>query len=858
MWGTQPETPAPPERARKPGGTGAEPEEPPGSLLLVGEQLEDMTGLEDMLAPLEHPIHKAAPWSEELGVLLDESLACIIVDARRSWGVGIETARRLLAHPHARYIPVLFLGGHSCGEADLLRGYTLGTVDCILEPLSSDILRLKVGMYLEQHQRQHRMRAALERAEHAEAVARESERMLRTLLGNVPGMAYRSLYEHPCPLSYASQAALALSGYSPEDFMERRVTWGELIQPEDYTRIWKEMEEALATRSPFTLTYRIRTRTGEERWVWERGVGIFGPDDKVQALEGFIFDITPFRRAQQERERLHEQLEFQHQRLQTILQQLPVAVHIVEAPSGRNLNFNAQAEWLLGHAMLPSKCVADYAQYHAIHPDGRRFAAEDYPIARVLATGKPEPQKELLYDRPDGSVRVFLINAGPIFDARGELQAVVASFMDITALKRAETHQTFLASVSETLASSLDYEATLSHVVQRAVPALGDGCALDMLEPDGGLHRLAVAHVDPVRQEISRELARHCPPRLDDPGGPGAVIRTGKTELLAEVTDEMLVQYASDARHLELLRGTGVTSSLIVPLHARDRTFGALSFFYCRGGQPRASRHYGREEQQLAEDLGRRAALAVDNARLYREAQRAVQLRDEFLSVASHELKTPLTPLNLKLTALSREIPRCCETESHAQELQRHVEMARRQLRKLSTLISALFDVSRISQGRLALELTETDLGEVLGEVAAWFAPEAARMGSKLWVEGDPHVPGRWDRLRLEQVVTNLLSNAIRYGAGRPIHARVEAVGDRARLVVRDEGIGISPEAQERIFGKFERAVSERHYGGLGLGLYITRSIVEAMGGSIRVESRPGEGSTFTVELPRATSEPRH
>jgi signal transduction histidine kinase len=122
-------------------------------------------------------------------------------------------------------------------------------------------------------------------------------------------------------------------------------------------------------------------------------------------------------------------------------------------------------------------------------------------------------------------------------------------------------------------------------------------------------------------------------------------------------------------------------------------------------------------------------------------------------------------------------------------------------------------------------------------------------------VDTAPQVHGWWDRLRLEQVVTNLVSNAIRYGAGRPIHARVEVVGENARLVVRDEGIGIPPEAQERIFGKFERAVSERHSGGLGLGLYITRSIVEAMGGSIQVESRPGQGSTFTVELPRSRQE---
>jgi signal transduction histidine kinase len=470
--------------------------------------------------------------------------------------------------------------------------------------------------------------------------------------------------------------------------------------------VWETIQAALGSRTAFTLTYRIHTRTGGERWVCERGVGIGETPEGVALLEGFITDITAF--------------------------------------------------------------------------------------------------------------------------------------------KRAEQRQAFLSSVSETLASSLDYEDTLAHVVQRAVPVLGEGCLLDMAEPEGLLRRLAVAHVDPARAELAWELARSYPQRLDDPGGAGAVIRTGKTELLEQLSDERLVHYAKDARHLELLRGTGVTSLLTVPLRARGRTLGALTFFHCR-----PERRYELEDQLLAEDMARRAALAVDNARLYREAQLAVQLRDEFLSVASHELKTPLTPLHLKLTALSRELPRCCAGDNRSEALQRHVRVAQRQVHKMSTLINSLLDVSRLSRGKLKLEPENTDLGEVLGEVTAWFSPEAARVGSVLQVEAAAHVSGWWDRLRLEQVVTNLISNAIRYGAGRPIHARVEGVGERVRLVVRDEGIGIPPQDLERIFGKFERAVPDRHSGGLGLGLYITRSIVEAMGGCIHVHSLPGQGSTFTVELPR-------
>ncbi|MFL5355611.1 ATP-binding protein [Archangium sp.] len=855
MWGTQPEAeppPAPgrPRDARPPSGAGgARPEEPAASpLLLVGVPGQDVKGLKEMLAPLGQPVLEAVPWSEELAALLDEGLACILVDARQDWSVGYETAHRLRGHEGARHIPLLFLGGNSCGEADVLRGYGLGMVDCLMEPVQPEVLRAKVGMIIELSRRERAMRAALERAGHAEAAARESERMLLTLLGNMPGMAYRCDNAPGYPMDYASQGALRLTGYGPEDFIARRVLWEELIHPEDVQRVWENIQAAVARRSPFTFIYRLRTRTGEERWVWERGVVLDEPSGGQPLLEGFISDITALHRAEEERERLLAQAQEEHRRLEAILQQLPCAVHIAEAPSGRTLAVNARSEELLGHPMLEVNSTADYARYHAIHPDGSRYAAEEYPIVRVLLTGKAQPEQELLYALPDGAVRTFLISAGPIFDGHGRLQAAVASFIDITALKRAEQHQAFLASVSETLASSLDYEGTLAHVVQRAVPALGDGCVLDMLEPDGTLCRLAVSHVDPARAELAWEMVRRYPLRPDAPHGPGAVLRTGHSVRVNDITDELTTRYAVDAQHLELLRDMGATATLVVPLHARGRTFGVLTLYYYE----RKSARYSAEDQRLAEDLAHRAALAVDNARLYREAQLAVQLRDEFLSVASHELKTPLTPLSLKLSALSRELPRCGEGDPRTQALQRHVDVARRQVHKMTTLINALLDVSRLSQGKLKLELSDVDLGEVLGEVVAWFAPEAARLGSQLRMEGDTHVPGRWDRLRLEQVVTNLVSNAIRYGAGRPIHARVELDGGLARLVVRDEGIGIAPEAQERIFGKFERAVSDRHAAGLGLGLYITRSIVEALGGSIRVESRPGEGSTFTVELPRS------
>ncbi|WP_164007959.1 sensor histidine kinase [Pyxidicoccus trucidator] len=248
--------------------------------------------------------------------------------------------------------------------------------------------------------------------------------------------------------------------------------------------------------------------------------------------------------------------------------------------------------------------------------------------------------------------------------------------------------------------------------------------------------------------------------------------------------------------------------------------------------------------------------LAVDSARLRRSlklAEQAVSTRDEFLSVASHELKTPLTPLSLKLQTLRRELS-ASTPPSPPERVQAHLDVAQRQVKKLAELVDDLLDVSRISAGRMELNPTRVDLAAVVHDAVVRFEPEAARVGCALTLEVDGPVMGRVDPLRFEQVLDNLLSNALKYGAGKPVHVRLERQDIRARLIVRDEGLGIAPEALERIFNRFERAVSGRHFGGLGLGLYIVRRIVTASGGTISAASVPGQGATFTVELPLGAS----
>jgi PAS domain S-box-containing protein len=253
----------------------------------------------------------------------------------------------------------------------------------------------------------------------------------------------------------------------------------------------------------------------------------------------------------------------------------------------------------------------------------------------------------------------------------------------------------------------------------------------------------------------------------------------------------------------------------------------------------------------IGRDITDRKRAEAERCRLYDRALDAVRLRDEFLSIASHELKTPLTSLSLNIDSVLSLVgqPGALDEES-ATRNEKKLRIAARQVDRLARLIDDLLDVSRISAGRLRIEPQRVELSELVGEVVARFSEVAERSGSPLRVRAERPVEGHWDPVRLEQVVTNLLSNAIKFGAGRPIDVVVERVGGSARLTVSDQGIGIVPEARTRIFERFGRAVPVSNFGGLGLGLYIADQIVRAHAGTIAVASEPGAGATFTVELP--------
>ncbi|MDF0552776.1 PAS domain S-box protein [Kamptonema sp. UHCC 0994] len=494
----------------------------------------------------------------------------------------------------------------------------------------------------------------------------------------------------------------------------------------------------------------------------------------------------------------------------------------------------------------------------SIHPDDRdriSMAAEKH-----LQTQEPFFE-EYRIQQQDGAFLYWIDRGTVVRDNFGKAYKWIGVTSDISDRKQAEQGAHFLTEAIAVLASSLNYEATLQRLADLAVPQLADWCCVHLLETDGAIRLVAVAHPESEKVELMWEIEKRRPTVTEARHGVAKVLRTGESKIYADLPDALLEAVAPDPAALSLLREYDTLSAMCVPLIAHGRKLGVISLLSAESG-----RRYGRSDMDLAERLAHHAAIAIDNARLYWEAQEANRIKDEFLATLSHELRTPLNAILGWAQILQQKKLTQEKTDIALETIERN---ARLQVQ----MIEDLLDVSRILAGKISLKLRPVELLGIIEAGLNTLRPMAEAKGVQLLSFCDEGVGLIFaDSNRLQQVIWNLLSNAIKF---TPSGGRVEVrlrlwTGDRgdkfsslpspspsvisyAEIQIIDTGIGISQKFLPYVFERFRQADSSttRSYGGLGLGLAIVHYIVTLQGGTVHAESAgEGLGATFTIRLP--------
>lgn len=461
------------------------------------------------------------------------------------------------------------------------------------------------------------------------------------------------------------------------------------------------------------------------------------------------------------------------------------------------------------------------------HPDHLQRVVEK--LALAVQRGEAYEDTFPMLGR-DGRYRWFLTRAVPIRDEGDRVVRWFGTNTDVT-------EQRFLAEATALLTSSLDTNTTLHELANLAVPALADWCVVDVLER-GRLERLAIAHSDPARSRALTEWSRHI--ALDTPVALERVLRTGKPLLFPVVTPEVVAIYAPGETYERLWRQMRVHSCIVAPIAGSRGPLGTIVLF-----QSESTRTYGAADVEVAVELGRRAGIAMENARLYTQAQEAIRARDEMLAIVSHDLRNPLSTIVLGATAV-------LQSEELGPHSTKRVEMIQRAASRMEHLLRDLLDTASLQVGRLAIDKRPEDLASLVAEVADGY--EQIAHDKSVTLRRECHLAGvvlACDRGRMMQALGNLLGNAVKFSRpGDTVSLSCFATADAVQLAVRDTGPGIAPQDLPHIFLPYWSG--KRHaIEGTGLGLYICKGIVEAHDGRLEVESTLGVGTTFTVTLPR-------
>ena len=629
-------------------------------------------------------------------------------------------------------------------------------------------------------------------------------------------------------VTYVNSRYLELAGVGREDLLGRNI-WT-VLPDASRTKVHEAARRVIRDQSSITVEDYDPPR---DLWFETR---LYPADGGVAS---FTTDITERKRNDRGK---GETLQASR-RLAAIVESSEDAI-VAKDLNGVITSWNRAAERMFGYT--DSEAIGQ--SIRIIVPVDRQD--EETAILERVTRGEPIDHFETIRCRKDGSCLPIALTVSPIRDDCGSVIGASKIARDVTERKRLEDDAAvqhrrtmFLERMTATLAKSLNYEQTLQEVAESTVPDIADWGAVDILQEDGEIARVGVAHLDPAKTELAVELRR----RYEDPTAPYSVpqvIKTGTAALISDITDDMIVAAASgDRERIDLVRSLGLKSYLCVPLVSSGQTLGALTLATGLSG-----RRYKEDDLRFAEDIASRAALALQNARSYQQLQQANRLKDEFLATLSHELRTPLNAI-LGYARMVRGGMLTREKISPA------LETIERNATALTQMVEDILDVSRIVAGKMRLNVQPVEVPLVLQEAVETIRPAADAKRIKLHTVIDPQVsPISGDPDRLRQIVWNLLSNAVKFTLKEgQIQVRLERINSSVEITISDNGVGIRQEVLPHIFERFRQGEgsTSRTHSGLGLGLAIVRNLVELHGGTAYASSAgPGTGATFRVRLP--------
>jgi len=683
-------------------------------------------------------------------------------------------------------------------------------------------------------------------AEYAVPLGGPGHLLLATFEQAAIGIAHLTLGEEWISVN---QRYCEITGYRREEILQLKLD--ALTHPDDIPASREFLTRIRSGELPeYKMEKRYIRKDGAVIWVHLTVSIVRASTGDPLYLVAFIEDITQRREAQHQANRSLSLL-------RATLESTADGILVVDV-TGKILSFNQKMSDMWG---ISADVFASGDDERAINAALAKLSHPEDFMAKVVE----------LYSNPDlASYDVLELKDGRIFERYSQPQRIddvavgrVWSFRDVTARRRAEDQgralereqaaraeaensqkrTALLAEASRVLSTSFDYQTTLAALVRLAVPTLADYCALDILEGENEFKRIGEAHVDPTKSSLIRKVGTFPRSALTAQHPLIRVMTTGYPVLEAEITPAFIRASFAEPSQRQMVEALGPRSFICVPLVSSGKILGALTLVTSGSG-----RRYDEADLSLAADMARRAAIVVEHARLFHEAQQATRARDDVLAVVAHDLRNPLNTVTMAIGLMLENTP-----VERTQE-RRQVEIVRRAADRMNRMIQDLLDVKRMESGRLAIDLRPEDVDVIINDMIEMLRPLA--VGSSITLEAsipEGLPPVLADSARIQQVLSNLVGNAVKFTPrdGR-ITVCAEQIEGEIRFGVIDTGPGIPPEQVPHIFGQFWQASSSDRRG-IGLGLAIAKGIVEAHKGTIWVESQVGTGSTFYFTLPTAT-----